>query len=118
MGEGKHFYQLETARAKDKKIADFRIQLCNARTEVDMLKEECRKPAADPRETLRSAIAEVKTVREKIEVIYSFGAIRVSPEFKNHIFKAVEVAKKHKSAAPYLRNIFDLLLPSNCRQRR
>ena len=83
MGEGKHFYQIECARAKDKKIADFRIQLCNARTEVDKLKEECRKPPADPRETLREAVAEAKNVRQKIDVIYCFGAISISPAFKN-----------------------------------
>ena len=47
MGEGKHFFQLENARAKDKTIAILRLQLANARTEVDMLKEECRTPAVD-----------------------------------------------------------------------
>ena len=119
MSHGDHFYQLECSRLQDQKIAQLQLDLTSARTEVDLLKQERRNPPVDHREALRDAVAEVKTVREKIDVIYSFGATPVPPTFKKKICYEVGLAKKQRSAPPYLRSILDLLLlHNNPTQRR
>ena len=63
-------------------------------------------------------LAEVKSVREKVDVIYSFGTTPVPDAFKKKISYEIGVAKKQKSAPPYLRSVMDLLLPSSLRRQR
>ena len=40
MSNGDHFYQLELRRAQDQRIARLQLELSNARTDVDRLRQE------------------------------------------------------------------------------
>ena len=117
-GEGKHFYQIETAKLKEEETERLKHELSLVRSELDRVRQAGREDNRDQLEALREIVQEQKQTREKVGVIYCFGANPVPRDFEKKIVQELQIVQKKKQCPPYLANILDLCLPPQNRKLR
>ena len=78
-----------------------------------MVRKANNKENLDQVESLRLALNESSRIKNKVEVIYCFGANSVPVDFLKKICSELQVAKKRKQCPPYLINLLDLCLPAS-----
>ena len=83
-----------------------------------MVRKASNKGTVDQVESLRVALNEKISFKDKVGVIYCFGANSVPADFLKKICSELQVAKKRKQCPPYLINLLDLCLPASKRDLR